>query len=69
VRDRRQLAADGIVVPCGARQAHRPGGVAAEIVTRGFVDAGGRPELLEEAGRVLLEAVHGRSDEERADRP
>ncbi len=29
----------------------------------------GRPELLEEAGRVLLEAVHGRSAEERADPP
>lgn len=68
VRDRRQLASDGIVVPVLVLD-KRTGRVESppEIVTRGFVDAGGRPELLEEAGRVLLEAVRGRSDEERAD--
>ncbi len=68
VRDRRQLASDGIVVPVVVLD-KRSGRVESppEIVTRGFVDAGGRPELLEEAARVLLEAVHGRSDEERAD--
>lgn len=68
VRDRRHLATDGIVVPVVVLD-KRTGRVDTppEIVTRGFVDADGRPELLEEAGRVLLAAVHGRSAEERAD--
>ncbi len=68
VRDRRQLSTDGIVVPVVVLD-KRTGRVDSppEIVTRGFVDADGRPELLEEASRVLLEAVHGRSAEERAD--
>jgi ribonuclease J len=68
VRDRRQLSADGIVVPvvvldrASGRACQAP-----EIVTRGFVDADERGALLEEAGRLLLEAVEARSAQERFD--
>jgi ribonuclease J len=68
VRDRRHLSADGIVVPVvvldkqTGRVEQPP-----EIVTRGFVDAEGSADLLEEAGRLLVEAVESRSAGERFD--
>jgi ribonuclease J len=68
VRDRRHLSADGIVVPVvvldkqTGRVEQPP-----EIVTRGFVDVDERAELLEEAGRLLVEAVESRPAEERYD--
>jgi len=68
LRDRRHLGSDGIVVPIvvldkqTGRVEQPP-----EIVTRGFVDAGERAELIEEASRFLVEAVESRSAEERFD--
>ncbi len=68
LRDRRHLSYDGIVVPVilldkqTGRVEQPP-----EIVTRGFVDADERAELLEEAGRFLAETVEARSPEERFD--
>jgi ribonuclease J len=68
VRDRRQLSAEGVVVPVIVldKQTGRVES-APEIVTRGFVDQEGRAELLEDAGRLVLEAVAARSPEERGD--
>jgi ribonuclease J len=69
IRDRRHLSADGIVVPVivlnmQTGQVEGP----PEIVTRGFVDAAGaQAELMEDAGRLLLEAVGARPPEERYD--
>lgn len=67
VRDRRRLSADGIVVPVIVLD-KQTGQVesAPEIVTRGFVD-GEERELMEDAGRLVLEAVASRSPEERGD--
>ncbi len=68
LRDRRHLSYDGIVVPVvlldkqTGRVEQPP-----EIVTRGFVDADERAELLEEAGRFVAEVVEARSPEERFD--
>lgn len=69
VRDRRHLSAQGVVVPVlvldkqTGRLESPP-----EIVTRGFVDGSERSvELLEDAGRFLVEAVDARSREERFD--
>jgi len=69
VRDRRHLSADGIVVPVILLD-KRTGRVEAppEIVTRGFVDSGERgTDLLEEASRLLVEAVEARPPEEHND--
>jgi ribonuclease J len=68
VRDRRQLSADGIVVPVVVldKQTGRAT-QAPEIVTRGFVGEDGREELLEEAGRFVVESIEKRSSEERFD--
>ncbi len=68
LRDRRQLSADGIVVPVLVldKQTGRAT-QAPEFVTRGFVDAGGSAELLEAAGRFLVESVESRSSAERCD--
>jgi ribonuclease J len=68
VRDRRHLSSDGIVVPVVVLD-KQTGRVESppEIVTRGFVDAGERAELLDEAGRLLVEAVETRPAEERYD--
>jgi len=69
VRDRRHLSAEGIVVPVvvldrQTGQMESP----PEIVTRGFVDAEERgAELLEDAGRLVAEAVASRPEEERHD--
>jgi ribonuclease J len=68
VRDRRHLSADGIVVPVvvldkqSGRVEQPP-----TIVTRGFVDEGEQAEMLEAAGRFLVETVESRSAEERYD--
>jgi ribonuclease J len=68
VRDRRQLSSDGIVVPVIVLD-KQSGRVEAppEIVTRGFVDREGSAELLEHAGRLLMETVGARPPEERDD--
>jgi ribonuclease J len=68
VRDRRHLSSEGIVVPVVVldKQTGRIES-APEIVTRGFVDAGERAELIEEAGRFLVEAIESRPAEERYD--
>jgi ribonuclease J len=68
VRDRRHLSSDGIVVPIVLLD-RQTGHVetAPEIVTRGFVDADGGAELMAEAGRLLVEAMASRPDEERFD--
>jgi ribonuclease J len=69
VRDRRQLSAQGIVVPVVVldRQTGRVES-APEIVTRGFVDPADRGAgLLEDAGRLVVEAVEARPPEERHD--
>ena len=67
VRDRRHLSAEGIVVPVIVldKQTGRMES-APEIVTRGFAGESGA-QLLEEAGRFLLETVEGRPAEERFD--
>ncbi|HET7293949.1 MAG TPA: ribonuclease J [Vicinamibacteria bacterium] len=68
LRDRRHLSHDGIVVPVvvldkqTGRVEQPP-----EIVTRGFVDADERADLLEEAGRFVAETVESRPPEERFD--
>jgi ribonuclease J len=68
VRDRRHLSSEGIVVPVVVldRQTGRVESPP-QIVTRGFVDVGERAELLDEAGRLLVEAVETRPAEERYD--
>ena len=68
VRDRRQLSADGIVVPVVVLD-KRTGRVESppEIVTRGFVDAGEQTDLIEEAGRIVVLAVETRPSQERDD--
>ena len=68
VRDRRHLSADGIVVPVVVLD-KQTGRVESppEIVTRGFVDADERAELLGEARRLLVETVAARPSEERFD--
>ena len=68
MRDRRHLSSEGIVVPvivvdkATGRVESPP-----EIVTRGFVDAGERAELIEEAARVVRDAVESRPPEEHRD--
>ena len=68
VRDRRHLSSEGIVVPIVVldRQTGRLES-APEIVTRGFVDLGEGAALLEEAGRLLEEAIASWPGEERLD--
>ena len=70
VRDRRHLSSDGIVVPVVVLD-KQTGRVESdpEIVTRGFVDAGGAASssLLEEASRLVREAVESRPREEHLD--
>jgi len=68
VRDRRHLSADGIVVPVIVVD-RETGRVESppEIVTRGFVDSEGRAELMEEAGRLLVQTVEAQPPEEHGD--
>lgn len=69
IKDRRHLSSDGIVVPIVVVD-KQTGRVESppEIVTRGFVDAAGSfVELLEDAGRLVLETVAGRPPEEHRD--
>jgi ribonuclease J len=65
VRDRRHLSSDGIVVPVIVldKQTGRLTS-APEIVTRGFVDSGGHPDLLDDAVRLVEELVTMRPPEE-----
>jgi ribonuclease J len=67
VRDRRHLSAEGVVVPVIVldKQTGRVES-APEIVTSGFTGESGA-HLLEEAGRLLVEAVESRPPEERFD--
>jgi ribonuclease J len=68
VRDRRHLSAEGIVVPIVVldRQTGRLESPP-EIVTRGFVDVSEGAALLDEAGRLLEDALAARPREERLD--
>jgi ribonuclease J len=70
VRDRRQLAADGVVVPVLLLD-HETGHVekGPHIVTRGVVDREGEGELLREAEQALLLEMEARPREERRDLP
>jgi ribonuclease J len=68
VRDRRHLSSDGIVVPVivvekeSGRISSMP-----EIVTRGLVDGSGSSALVEDAGRLVIEALEARTPEEHQD--
>ncbi len=68
LRDRRQIAGDGIVVPVVALDRER-GTVnrVPEIVTCGFVSGSEGGGILEEASRVLAETLAEASSEERTD--
>jgi ribonuclease J len=65
VRDRRHLSSDGLVVPVVVldKQTGRLQSVP-EIVTRGFVDSGGHPDLIGDAARLVEELVSARPPEE-----
>jgi ribonuclease J len=65
VRDRRHLSSDGIVVPVVVldKQTGRLQS-APEIVTRGFVDSGGHPDLIDDAVRLVEDLVASRPPEE-----
>jgi ribonuclease J len=68
VRDRRQLGSDGIVVPVIVLD--KQTGLASqapEIVTRGFASEDERAQLIDEAGRIVVESVAARAAEERSD--
>jgi ribonuclease J len=68
LRDRRHLSEEGIVVPVIVLdKATGEMGSPPEIVTRGFVDAEGRADLLDEAARLLRHSVESRPLEERHD--
>jgi ribonuclease J len=68
VRDRRHLSSNGIVVPVVVIE-KETGEVASrpEIVTRGLVDADESSAFAEDASRLVLEALGGRTPEERQD--
>ncbi|HYU43385.1 MAG TPA: ribonuclease J [Vicinamibacteria bacterium] len=68
MRDRRHLSSDGIVVPVVVldRQSGRLESPP-EMVTRGFVDEGEWPGLMDEATRVLSDIVETRPPEEHYD--
>jgi ribonuclease J len=68
VRDRRHLSSDGIVVPVVVlnRQTGRLESPP-ELVTRGFVDWGVWPGLMDEATGLLAEILETRPPEERYD--
>jgi ribonuclease J len=68
LRDRRQIAGDGLVVPVVA--VHRDSGAVngtPEIVTRGFALEDDEGDVLEEAARVVAGALREASPEERSD--
>jgi ribonuclease J len=66
LRDRHQLAQDGMVIVILLME-RQTGQVVADpdIVSRGFVHVDASEELLDEAGTVALDAVAGLNDEER----
>jgi len=69
VRDRRHISEGGIVLAVVAIN-RRTGDLVGEpeIVTRGFVDAEARGDLLSEAARVVRKSIGAATPEERADR-
>lgn len=68
IRDRRHIAADGIVMPIVVINKHT-GEVESppEMVRRGFVWAQDTESLFQDASRIVLEAINESSVEERAD--
>jgi ribonuclease J len=64
VRDRRQLAATGVVVPMVA-MSPRSDPEVSDILSRGFVENEASEELLAEAHDAMLEALRSLSKEER----
>lgn len=68
IRDRRHIAADGVIMPIVVINKHN-GELEAppEMVTRGFVWAQDPERLFEEAGRIVTESVTDSTIEERAD--
>jgi ribonuclease J len=68
LRDRRNLAADGLIVPVLAinKQTGTIEGVP-DIVTRGLVLEHGSEALLREAGQIINQVLEGSSIEERTD--
>ncbi|HEY3381555.1 MAG TPA: ribonuclease J [Vicinamibacterales bacterium] len=69
LRDRRHLAADGLVVPVLAIN-KQTGGIEGvpDIITRGLVLEPNADEQLREAGRIIVEVLDAISAEERTDR-
>ena len=58
VRDRRHLSSEGVVVPVVVLEAQTGRLVSApELITRGFVDAGSQPQLMDEARRLVEDTV------------
>ncbi len=68
IRDRRHIAADGVIMPIVVINKHN-GELEAppEMVTRGFVWAPDSERLMEEAGRVITESIEDSTLEERTD--
>jgi ribonuclease J len=68
LRDRRHLAADGVVVPVIAinRQTGNVEGVP-DVITRGVVRDDRSESLMKDAGDIVVEIIHGASVEERTD--
>jgi ribonuclease J len=68
IRDRRHIAADGVIMPIVAINKHT-GSVESppELVSRGFVGLQDGDPLFEEAGRVVMASIDASSVEERAD--
>ena len=68
LRDRKHLAADGVVVPVIAinRQTGSVEGVP-DVITRGVVRDDRSESLMKDAGDIVIEIIHGASVEERTD--
>ncbi len=68
IRDRRHIAADGVIMPIVVINKHN-GELEAppEMVTRGFVWTPDPERLFEEAGRVITESIEDSTLEERTD--
>ncbi|HZN53919.1 MAG TPA: ribonuclease J [Candidatus Polarisedimenticolaceae bacterium] len=68
LRDRRQIAGDGIVIAVVAlhRESGTPGGPV-EIASRGFVSDASEEDILEQARGAVAESLEETSREERAD--
>jgi ribonuclease J len=68
LRDRRNLAEDGVVVPVVAINS-QTGTVEGDpdVVTRGLVQDAASPDLLRDAGKLVGDVIQGASLEERTD--